>query len=69
MKMASKHQNLSFMPVLASVMASFIGVQSTENRQRDFEHGNAWHFIWVGVLMTSVFFLSIIGLVNFVLAT
>jgi hypothetical protein len=66
--MASKDENLSFMQVLASVMASFFGVQSAKNRQRDFEYGKAWHFIWVGVLMTAVFCLSIIGLVKFVLA-
>jgi hypothetical protein len=68
MYMANKDEKLSFMQVLASVMASFIGVQSAENRQRDFEHGKAMHFVWVGVLMTGVFCVAIIVLVNVVLA-
>lgn len=66
--MVNKDEKLSFLQVLASVIASFIGVQSAENRQRDFEHGKAMHFVWVGVLMTGVFCVTIIVLVNVVLA-
>jgi len=66
--MANKDEQLSFLQILASVMASFIGVQSAENRQRDFERGKVMHFVWVGVLMTAVFCMAIIVLVNLVLA-
>ena len=39
----------------ASVAASFFGVQSSKNRQRDFTKGKAGHFIAVGLIMTAVF--------------
>jgi len=41
--------------VIASVSASFFGVQSSKNRERDFKHGKAAHFIVIGLLATGVF--------------
>ena len=41
--------------VIASVLASFFGVQSSKNRERDFKHGKAAHFIVVGLLATAAF--------------
>ena len=41
--------------VIASVLASFFGVQSAKNRERDFKHGKAAHFIVVGLLATAAF--------------
>lgn len=45
---------------LASVGASFFGVQSAKNRERDFKHGNAVHFIVMGVVATAVFVLLVV---------
>jgi hypothetical protein len=45
---------------IASVAASFFGVQSSKNRQRDFTHGKASHFIVVGVIATAVFILLVV---------
>ena len=45
---------------IASVAASFFGVQSSKNRQRDFTHGKAAHFIVVGVVATAVFILLVV---------
>jgi len=42
-----------------SVAASFFGVQSSRNRQRDFKHGKALHFIVIGVVMTVIFGLTV----------
>ena len=50
--------------VLKSVLAAMIGVQSDENRERDFTKGRASHFIFMGVVMTVVFVLSLIAIVN-----
>jgi hypothetical protein len=38
-----------------SVGASFFGVQNSKNRERDFKHGKAAHFIVVGLVATAVF--------------
>lgn len=44
---------------IASVAASFFGVQNRRNRQRDFSRGKPLHFILVGLLMTLAFVLVI----------
>ena len=49
---------------ILSVMASFIGVQSNINRERDFEHGRFSVFVVAGLLMTLIFLLSVYGLVQ-----
>ena len=50
--------------VIKSVMAAMFGVQSEENRERDFNHGKASHFIAVGIAFTVIFVLVLIYLVN-----
>ena len=52
---------------IRSVMASFIGVQSNANRERDFEHGRFSVFVVAGLLMTLIFLLSVYGLVQLVM--
>ena len=44
---------------IASVGAAFFGVQSSKNRERDFKHGKASHFIVVGLAATGVFVLVV----------
>ena len=50
-----------------SVMASFFGVQSSANRERDFEHGRFSVFVAAGLLMTLIFLLGVYGLVQLVM--
>jgi hypothetical protein len=50
-----------------SVVASFIGVQSNTNRERDFEHGRFSVFVVAGLLVTLIFLLSVYGLVQLVM--
>lgn len=45
---------------IASVAASFFGVQSSKNRERDFKHGKAAHFIVIGLVATAVFVLAVV---------
>jgi hypothetical protein len=40
---------------IASVAASFFGVQSSRARRRDFTKGRPLHFIVIGLLMTAIF--------------
>ena len=46
---------LSFLETLQSVAASLFGVQSRENRQRDFARGRPLQFIVVGLIGVAVF--------------
>ena len=59
---------LGFFQMVGSVLASFFGVQSSKNKQRDFKRGKASQFIAVGILMTAVWYGAIYWLVNIVLA-
>lgn len=52
---------------IGSVLASFIGVQSDKNRERDFEHGSYTKFIVLGVVFTVIFVLTVYGVVRLVL--
>jgi len=53
--------------VIRSVAAAFFGVQSSENRRRDFTYGKPLHFLVVGVLMTGVVALTFYGVVHLAL--
>lgn len=57
----------SLIQVIASVAASFFGVQGSRNRERDFTHGKPWHFIAIAFLMTGVVALVFFGAVQLVL--
>lgn len=50
--------SLGFRKTIGSVLAAFFGVQSSENRKRDFEQGSPARFIVVALLMT----LGLVGL-------
>lgn len=50
----------SLLQTVNSVGASFFGVQSAKNRERDFKHGKASHFIIIGVVMTVIFILGVV---------
>lgn len=52
---------------IGSVLASFFGVQSSKNRERDFTQGNAKRFIVLGLVMTLAFVLTVLTVVRLVL--
>ena len=55
------NKGTGFFNVLKSALAAAVGVQSSKNRERDFEHGKPIHFIVAGILLT-ITFLLLIGL-------
>lgn len=57
----------SLWQVVASVAASFFGVQSSKNRERDFTHGKAAHFIVIGLVATVAFIGLVVLLVRLAL--
>ena len=50
--------------VVKSVLAAMFGVQSPENRERDFKHGKASHFIIAGIVLTVIFVIVLINIVT-----
>lgn len=65
--MNGQPQKPSFLQVVSSILSAAIGVQSTENRERDFTSGSAKAYIIGGVIFTALFVLAIITVVKMVL--
>lgn len=47
--------SVSFFQVFKSVLAAMFGVQSEENRKRDFTQGKLWHYILGGLIFAAIF--------------
>lgn len=58
--------SLTFLQMVGSICASFFGVQSAKNRERDFQLGKPLAFFLVGVLMTVIWYGAIALVVHFV---
>ena len=54
--------------IIKSVFSAAFGVQSASNQERDFTQGNYRHFIIGGIVFTVLFVLTLIVVVNLVLA-
>ena len=63
----SKSPNL--LQVIGSVLAAFIGIQSSKNRERDFKHGKPWQFIVTGIVLTAIFVLIVWNVVRLVISS
>ena len=61
------HQQPGLLDIILSVLASFFGVQSGRNQERDFRHGRAVHFIIVGLGLTLLLIMGIWIAVKFAL--
>lgn len=59
---------LTFLEVVASILAAAFGVQNRRKMERDFTRGEIRHFIVAGILFTLVFVVGMIVLVNGVIS-
>lgn len=62
-----ENKSPSLKAVTMSVLAAMFGVQSDKNRERDFQQGNAIHYIIGGIVFVVLFVVSIAGLVNLII--
>jgi hypothetical protein len=60
-------KRLPFWRMMLSVIQASFGVQSKENKERDFTSGSITGFIVAALIFTAVFIFVLIGLVNVVL--
>jgi len=54
--------------VAKSVLAALLGVQKSENYQRDFQYGKPRQYIILGLIFVILFILIIVGIVKLVLS-
>ncbi len=59
---------LTFLEILGSTFAAAVGVQSKENRARDFSRGKPIQFIMAGVVFAALFVLVLVFAVRLVLS-
>jgi len=59
--------SLSLVKVIFSILASFIGVQSSKNRERDFKANNPAYFIITGIIVTIIFIISLYFIVKLII--
>ena len=60
-------RQIGILQVFKSVLASFFGVQSSKNRERDFKYGKPVHYIIVGLILTICFILTLWSVVRLVM--
>lgn len=66
--MESKSGKIPFWRVVLSVIQASFGVQSRENRERDFKQGSWVPFVIAGLLFTAAFVFVLVFVVKMVLA-
>ena len=59
-------RRLSLFALLQSIFAAALGVQSAQNRERDFSNGNFWVFVAAGMLATALFIGTVVTVVSLV---
>jgi len=64
----SGEKRLTLWQLFGSVLAAGFGVQSEQNRVRDFRVGSGKHFVAVGMIATLLFVVALYGIVRLVLA-
>jgi hypothetical protein len=62
-----KKKSLNPLQVISSVFAAGLGVQSSKNRERDFNQGRAGVFIAAGIIFTLGFIAAMVVIVQLVL--
>lgn len=62
----SQKKRIGVKAVLSSVLAAALGVQSSQNRERDFNEGSAGVFIVAGIVFTVLFIAAVVGVVSLV---
>jgi len=66
--MTGERKDPTTLQVIGSVLAAMFGVQKRANQERDFGSGRAAPYIIAGLIMTLVFVLVIVGIVQLVLS-
>ncbi|QFU24773.1 DUF2970 domain-containing protein [Shewanella eurypsychrophilus] len=59
---------IKFWQLFSSTFAAFLGVQSEQNRQRDFQTSSPLPFIIMGIILAIVFVISLLFIVQQVLS-
>lgn len=62
-----QHKKITPFSFMGSIIAAWFGVQTRENRERDFEHGKFHHFVIGGIIFAVLFVLLVVVMVKVVM--
>ncbi|MDX1633096.1 MAG: DUF2970 domain-containing protein [Marinobacter sp.] len=65
---ARQRRRPGLLKIMQSILAGALGVQSSHRHREDFESGSPWPYIIGGILFTAGFVVTLILIVNWVLA-
>jgi hypothetical protein len=57
--MSENDSGVTPLSIIKSALSAMIGVQSNENRERDFKSGKFWHFFIAGFIVLAGFMLFV----------
>lgn len=66
---SNKNKGTGFVNVMKSAFSAALGIQSSANRERDFQHGKPVHFIVAGIIVTLLFITAVAMMVKFMIAS
>jgi predicted membrane channel-forming protein YqfA (hemolysin III family) len=67
MEISMSDQHPTLWQMILSVIAAMFGVQSEQNRERDFTKGSLWPYILLGIITLIVFIVAVILLTRWAL--
>jgi predicted membrane channel-forming protein YqfA (hemolysin III family) len=68
MEISMSDQHPTLWQMILSVIAAMFGVQSEQNRERDFTKGSLWPYILLGIITLIVFIVAVILLTRWALS-
>jgi len=63
-----QQKKLGLKAIIQSTLAAAFGVQSSKNREQDFQHGNLWVYIASGIIFTGLFIFMVMLTVRLALS-
>lgn len=64
----TQSKKIGLKAIIQSTLAAAFGVQSSKNREQDFQHGNFWVYLAAGTIFTILFIFAVLMIVRVVLA-
>lgn len=66
-KSPKDNKKIGPLQVIGSVLAAMVGIQTEDNRERDFTSGQIGNYIFVGIIVVIIFIFTLISIVNNIL--
>ncbi|PCI65499.1 MAG: hypothetical protein COB38_11080 [Gammaproteobacteria bacterium] len=66
-KSPEENKKIGPLQIVGSVLAAMVGIQTEDNRERDFTSGQIGNYIFVGVIVVIIFIFTLMSVVDNIL--